>query len=88
MQRRWLNNYNKRIREEVGAELKKNLKMKAFYWMMVKTMTIPETSSGGHFFPDYSHAMSSTSRQFHVLVVIIAVYHIVASKQYSICAFV
>ncbi|XP_025988005.1 xaa-Pro aminopeptidase ApepP isoform X2 [Solenopsis invicta] len=78
LHRRWLNNYNKRIREEVGAELKKNLKMKAFYWMMVKTTTIPETGSGGYFFPD-SQAMPSTSRQFHVLVVIIAIYHVVAN---------
>ncbi|XP_012539171.1 xaa-Pro aminopeptidase 1 isoform X1 [Monomorium pharaonis] len=78
LHRRWLNNYNKRIREEVGAELKKNLKMKAFYWMMMKTMTIPETGSGGYFFPD-SQAMPSTSRQFHVLVAIVAIYHIVAN---------
>ncbi|XP_024871285.1 xaa-Pro aminopeptidase 1-like isoform X1 [Temnothorax curvispinosus] len=83
LHRRWLNNYNKRIREEVGAELKKNLKMKAFYWMMVKTTSIPETGSGGHFFPDYSQAIPSTSRQFHVLVVIVAIYHVVASKRYS-----
>ncbi|XP_011685228.1 PREDICTED: xaa-Pro aminopeptidase 1 isoform X2 [Wasmannia auropunctata] len=76
LHRRWLNNYNKRIRKEVGTELKKNLKMKAFYWMMVKTTTIPETGSGDYFFAD-SQAMPSTSRQFHILVVIVAVYHIV-----------
>jgi len=60
--------------------LKKNLKMKAFYWMMVKTTTIPETGSGGYFFPDYSQAMPSISRQFHVLVVIVVIYHIIESK--------
>ncbi|KYQ48634.1 Xaa-Pro aminopeptidase 1 [Trachymyrmex zeteki] len=80
--RRWLNNYNKRIREEVGAELKKNLKMKAFYWMMAKTMTIPETDSY-YFFSDNSQAMPSTNKQFHTLVIIVATYHIIKSKRYS-----
>jgi len=85
VQRRWLSNYNKRIREEVGAELKKRLKMKAFYWMMMKTATIPETSSSSQdFFPDYSYSPpsgnSSATRQFHVLVVIVTVFHIVISK--------
>lgn len=80
-QRRWLNNYNKRIREEVGAELKKKLKMKAFYWMMEKTMTIPKTSLDiQDFFPDYSYSMPSTTKQFHVLVVIVAIYHIITSE--------
>ncbi|XP_070510805.1 xaa-Pro aminopeptidase 1 isoform X1 [Cardiocondyla obscurior] len=79
LHRRWLNNYNKRIRVEVGAELKKNLKMMAFRWMMTKTMTIPETGLGGDFFPDYSHAVPCTSRQFHVLIVIVAIYHIIAN---------
>lgn len=83
-QRRWLNNYNKRIREEVGAELKKRLKMKAFYWMMVKTTTIPEISSASQdFYPDYSHSTPSVTRQFHVLVAIIAAYHVIASKRHS-----
>ncbi|KYM95234.1 Xaa-Pro aminopeptidase 1 [Cyphomyrmex costatus] len=79
--RRWLNNYNRRIRKEVGAELKKNLKMKAFYWMMAKTTTIPETDS--YFFSDNSQAMPSTNRQFHTLVIIVAIYHIIKSKRYS-----
>lgn len=51
--------------------------------MMEKTMTIPKTSLDiQDFFPDYSHSMSSTTKQFHVLVVIVAIYHIIASKQY------
>ncbi|GAB1861150.1 Xaa-Pro aminopeptidase 1-like isoform X2 [Camponotus japonicus] len=80
LHRRWLNNYNKRIREEVGAELKKKLKMKAFYWMMEKTMTIPKTSLDiQDFFPDYSHSMPSNHKQFHILVVIVAIYHIIAN---------
>jgi len=76
LHRRWLNNYNKRIRKEVGAELKKNLKMGAFYWMMTKTASIPESSSGGQ---DYSHAMPSISRQFHVSIVIVAICHVIAN---------
>jgi len=56
--------------------------MKAFYWMMMKTTTIPETGSDGYFLPDYSQAISS-SRQFHVIVVVVAIYHVVASKRYS-----
>ncbi|XP_011138662.1 xaa-Pro aminopeptidase 1 isoform X1 [Harpegnathos saltator] len=76
LHRRWLNNYNKRIREEVGTELKKRLKMKAFYWMMLKTATIPEISSNSQsFFTDYSHSTPSASRPFHILVAIIAAYH-------------
>nr|XP_012217793.1 PREDICTED: xaa-Pro aminopeptidase 1 isoform X1 [Linepithema humile] len=80
LHRRWLNNYNKRIRKEVGTELKKRLKMKAFYWMMLKTASIPETNSGSKdFFPYYSHSTPSAIRQFHVLVVIVAVYHVIAN---------
>lgn len=42
MQRRWLNSYNEKIRVMVGAELKRQNKMDAFYWMMEKTDIIPE----------------------------------------------
>ncbi|KAL1122414.1 hypothetical protein AAG570_003818 [Ranatra chinensis] len=38
----WLNEYNKRVRNEVGTELKKQSRMKGFYWMMDKTLHIPE----------------------------------------------
>jgi len=55
--------------------------MKAFYWMMAKTMTIPET--GSYYFPDNSQAMPSTNRQFHTLAIIVAIYHIIKSKRYS-----
>ncbi|XP_053597263.1 xaa-Pro aminopeptidase ApepP isoform X1 [Microplitis demolitor] len=40
--RRWLNDYNNRIRNEVGPELKKHLRMVGFEWMMKKTRSIPE----------------------------------------------
>lgn len=42
LQRRWLNRYNTRIRELVGAELKNQMKMSGFYWMMNHTALIPE----------------------------------------------
>uniref|UniRef100_A0A0K8S9Q9 Xaa-Pro aminopeptidase 1 n=1 Tax=Lygus hesperus TaxID=30085 RepID=A0A0K8S9Q9_LYGHE len=38
----WLNAYNTRIREEVGTELKKQMRMKGFYWMMEKAQVIPD----------------------------------------------
>ncbi|XP_030760939.1 xaa-Pro aminopeptidase ApepP-like isoform X2 [Sitophilus oryzae] len=41
-QRRWLNRYNEEIRQEVGAELKRQNKMEGFYWMMENTKYIPE----------------------------------------------
>ncbi|XP_003424313.2 xaa-Pro aminopeptidase ApepP [Nasonia vitripennis] len=40
--RRWLNEYNQRIRDEVGEELKKQLRPKGYWWMMKKTRSIPE----------------------------------------------
>ena len=36
-EKRWLNEYNAKIREFVGEHLKKQFKMQAFYWMMNKT---------------------------------------------------
>ncbi|XP_055678193.1 uncharacterized protein LOC129786952 [Lutzomyia longipalpis] len=41
-EKRWLNEYNARIRNLVGAELKRQTKMQAFYWMMNKTKHIIE----------------------------------------------
>lgn len=42
MQKRWLNEYNAKIRELVGEELKRQSNMPAFYWMMNKTRHIRE----------------------------------------------
>ncbi|XP_055589839.1 uncharacterized protein LOC129742016 [Uranotaenia lowii] len=42
---KWLNDYNARIRQQVGEELKRKQKMDAFYWMMNKTRNIPEHRS-------------------------------------------
>lgn len=41
-EKRWLNEYNAKIREFVGEELKKQLRMQAFYWMMNKTKHVIE----------------------------------------------
>ncbi|CAK9795545.1 Xaa-Pro aminopeptidase 1 [Anthophora quadrimaculata] len=73
---RWLNNYNRRIRDEVGPELKKRLKMDAFDWMLKKTASIPELSpvDEGLFF-GRSHSTPSTFRQFHTLVYVLFIYH-------------
>lgn len=42
LQKKWINEYNAKIRELVGEELKKQLNMQAFYWMMNKTRHIIE----------------------------------------------
>lgn len=41
-EKRWLNDYNAKIRELVGEELKRQSNMPAFYWMMNKTRHIRE----------------------------------------------
>ncbi|XP_025832435.1 xaa-Pro aminopeptidase ApepP [Agrilus planipennis] len=43
--KRWLNEYNKRIRILVGAELKRQNRTAGFYWMMDRTKYIPVNSS-------------------------------------------
>lgn len=40
--RQWLNDYNTKVRTLVGAELKRQHRMKGFYWMMDKTGYISE----------------------------------------------
>lgn len=41
-EKRWLNEYNARIREFVGLELKQQLNVQAFHWMMNKTLHMIE----------------------------------------------
>lgn len=41
LQIRWLNDYNSKIREYVGKELKDQGEVEAFYWMMRRTTHIP-----------------------------------------------
>ncbi|KRT80197.1 Peptidase [Oryctes borbonicus] len=43
---RWLNDYNSKIREHVGKELKKQGEVEAFYWMMKRTEHIPGSAKG------------------------------------------
>nr|CAD7606823.1 unnamed protein product [Timema genevievae] len=37
----WLNNYNAKVIEKVGAELKLQRRMKGFHWLLSKTIYIP-----------------------------------------------
>ncbi|XP_063704298.1 uncharacterized protein LOC134833781 isoform X2 [Culicoides brevitarsis] len=41
-EKKWLNDYNARIREEVGKYLKETIRNEAFYWMMNKTQHVIE----------------------------------------------
>lgn len=41
-EKKWLNDYNARIREEVGKYLKETMRMQAFYWMMNQTQHVIE----------------------------------------------
>lgn len=67
LQRRWLNNYNIRIRTLIGSELKRRKNMDAFYWMMGKTKHIPEHGT-------YSSA--SLHRHFMLLNILICLHYI------------
>ncbi|KAK9301554.1 hypothetical protein QLX08_006111 [Tetragonisca angustula] len=77
---RWINNYNRRIRDEVGPELKRRLKMDAFNWMLKKTATIPEVKlvDEGLLF-GHSNSTPSTCKQFHILVYLISLYYILCN---------
>lgn len=76
-QRRWLNQYNRRIRELVGAELKRTLRTKTFFWMMEKTRSIPEWGEvDSDFFRGGPYANSSTFKACHNLVVSAILYHL------------
>lgn len=69
-QKRWLNEYNARIRTLVGEELKAQLNMQAFYWMMNKTKHIieyyPESEYRKHNNSDYV----KISNSFVVLLIL------------------
>ncbi|XP_076287717.1 xaa-Pro aminopeptidase 1-like isoform X2 [Lasioglossum baleicum] len=75
--RRWLNNYNRRIRNEVGSELKRRLRMNAFDWLLTKTVVIPESSpvDEGLLF-GLSGSPSYLFKQLHVLVLAVSVCHV------------
>ncbi|KAJ8676689.1 hypothetical protein QAD02_012476, partial [Eretmocerus hayati] len=72
--RRWLNNYNQRIRDEVGAELMRQLRPRGYSWMMKKTQSIPErTIVDRECFEGLSQASSTTDSAKFILI--LAVFH-------------
>ncbi|XP_066586300.1 xaa-Pro aminopeptidase 1 isoform X2 [Prorops nasuta] len=78
LHRRWLNNYNQRVREEVGAELKKQLRMKGFIWMMEKTRSIPEWGSVKEdIFLGHSHSAPSGFIHFPLLTILSLIFHLI-----------
>ncbi|XP_058467362.1 xaa-Pro aminopeptidase ApepP [Malaya genurostris] len=64
---KWINDYNARIRQLVGDELKRKQKMDAFYWMMNKTRNIPDPSYSG------ADASATTCRNAVLLLVTVVV---------------
>lgn len=71
LQRHWLNEYNARVRREVGEVLKSKPQMTAFYWMMNHTLYVPE-----HCCPRV--ASSATDSATHLATVIAATLVLVA----------
>lgn len=70
LQKRWLNDYNARIRNLVGEELKAQMNMQAFYWMMNKTRHIIE------YLPESEYRLitgssSSIDVSYYVFVILI-----------------
>ncbi|XP_058813731.1 xaa-Pro aminopeptidase ApepP isoform X2 [Topomyia yanbarensis] len=63
---KWINDYNARIRQLVGDELKRKQKMEAFYWMMNKTRNIPDPTHSG------AYATVMTCRAAMLLLVALA----------------
>lgn len=68
-EKRWLNEYNGKIRQLVGDELKRQGNMQAFYWMMNKTRHIKE------FLPEDEYRVSRSSCN----QVIISLYLVICS---------
>lgn len=54
-EKKWLNEYNARIREHVGAELKKRFSTGAFHWLMNHTRHVVE------FLPEAEYKGSTAS---------------------------
>lgn len=65
-EKRWLNDYNARIRDLVGEELKTQMNMQAFYWMMNKTRHIIE------YYPESEYRKNDSSKSLHTPLCIIA----------------
>lgn len=76
-QRRWLNQYNRRIREEIGRELKLHLKVRAFNWLEKKTRVIPERGPVNMDFFLASHSNSLIHENtFRILFSIFILHHL------------
>lgn len=71
-EKKWLNEYNARVREEVGKYLKETMKIEAFYWMMNKTQHVIE------YLPESEYKGSSAARFTNVL------YHLLISVLFSL----
>ncbi|XP_063987718.1 xaa-Pro aminopeptidase ApepP-like isoform X1 [Diachasmimorpha longicaudata] len=72
--RKWLNNYNRRIREEVGPEILKKYKMEAYQWMEKRTRSIPEEGEVdvNYFTGDSNSILSKNS---HLLIILVIFFH-------------
>ncbi|XP_011306386.1 xaa-Pro aminopeptidase 1 isoform X2 [Fopius arisanus] len=72
--RRWLNNYNRRIREEVGPEMLKKCKMEAYQWMEKRTRSIPEEDEvDDNYFTGDSNP--SLSKKSYLLIILVIFFH-------------
>lgn len=60
-QKRWLNDYNARVRSLVGEELKSQFNMQAFYWMINKTMHVIE------YYPESEYRLRGGSDSIRIL---------------------
>lgn len=72
-EKRWLNEYNAKIREFVGEELKKQTKMQAFYWMMNKTKHVIE------YLPEKEYRNKNTASSLATLSAILGALLIITS---------
>uniref|UniRef100_A0A2M4CG52 Putative xaa-pro aminopeptidase n=1 Tax=Anopheles darlingi TaxID=43151 RepID=A0A2M4CG52_ANODA len=80
-EKKWLNEYNARIRQQVGEELKRKHKMDAFYWMMNKTRYVPEYISES----DYNGRAVSMGNPCAILQLILPI--VVLLTKYAIALF-
>lgn len=69
-QKRWLNEYNARIRTLVGKELKAQLHMQAFHWMMNKTAHIIEYYPESEYRKHNNSGYVKISNSFVVLLIL------------------
>lgn len=67
-----MNNYNQRIRNELGPELKRRLRMPAFEWMMNKTRTISEWGEVNEkYFVGNSNSLLFSNNYYVIFIIVI-----------------